>query len=309
MSRRALWEWLLAGTLEALVAGCVGVPPTPPAVQDALGGTPAPTSTAVSTVPPRPTVTPTATVPPPPFKPTSASASIGGRLLALRASDFDLVNGDSVVTLEPLVLLEARAADLNGDGNDEVFAAIVDGPIFEPGQAPGTAQAYAVYFGLYYFDTARGRLLPLRQEVVAWRRYAGYYPKQMWCDFADVNGDGHKEVLLYSAYGGTSQALQFEVLSLSGRRLTSLLKADTQQVFAIMGTDIIALTEPGKDPLHSARDGLAVIVSAEPAYRAGDASWHPSRTRLRYFVWNGHDFALQKEEEREGYPARPRSLP
>lgn len=307
MSRRALWDWLVAILLAALVAGCVGVPPTPPAVGDGPPGTPVAATTATAG-PPRPTPTPTATAQPPPFKPASVTAVVGERRLSLQAADFDLVNLATDVAREPLVLLEAAAADLDGDGADEVFASIGDGPIEDLGRAPGTAQAYTVYFGLYSYDLGRGRWLPLLQEAVAWRRYAGYYPKQMWCDFADVNGDGRKEVLLYSAYSGTGQALQFEALSLAGRRLTSLLRADGRQVYAIQGAEVTTLAEAGKGPLRGARDGLASIVTAEPAYKAGDASWHPSRTHLRYFVWDGRSFVLHKEEDREGYPARPQPL-
>ncbi|MHB1415478.1 MAG: hypothetical protein ACYC1C_09510 [Chloroflexota bacterium] len=288
-----------------LTSGCV-VRPAEPAVSP----TPAfpsgkPSVTASSGLPSvaQPTATPTPA--PPPFPNITATALVKGHAVALHAADFELTSLQGPPLAGPRVLIDAQTDDLDGDGTEEVFATIGDGLIEGGYGVLDGSPAYSVYYGVFAYDSTQGRWMTLQQQVVAWRRYSGYYPFRMQATFADLTGDGRKEVLLFSGYTGAGQAWGIEILSPEGQRLDSVLNVNGMQIYAVYDNAVVKLVEPGVDGPASLPPGRPLIVVGNPAFKPGEASWHPTRTSLTYYSWNGKRFDTLREELLEGYPAGP----
>ncbi len=300
----------LAFTLLACPAVPSGIAGTPVAVPSrATPGRPvasAPASVPAPTATPTPASPASATaVPSPSPTGSTASAIVAGRPLPLRAQDFDLVEVAGGQPQEPPVLLEAREADLDGDGTSEVFAQIAVGPFTEG--PPGTGFPYRVHYGLFSYDVPRGRWASLRQAVALWRPPSRFEPFQMWAEFADLTGAGHKQILLYSKYDGSGQHAQLEVLSLSGRRLSTLLTLNGRRFYAVRDGQVLTLLEPITPPPLATGDGPAILVASKPADEG--AGCCPAMTLLSYFAWDGRQFVRVHQDEREGYPALPTPLP
>ena len=310
---------LVAAALAA--TSCVGLPavgsdtpvaqsPTSTAVSH-VSGTPTasptvtPAGEPAATPLPRPQSTPTAS--PPPFAPATATAVVAGHRRALDPADFDLVELPTGPPPYPPVLVDARAADLDGDGNAEVFAQI--GAAASPATILGNEPAYPVYYGIYGYDGGLRKWVPLRQEVVFWRPLLGYYPAQMWAEFADLTGDGVKEVLLYRRQSGAASQTRFEVLALSGRKLATLLAVEAERIYLLRGGASRELIGPAGEPALATADGQATLVASSPAYAPRDPACCPTKTRLTFYAWNGREFAVVREDVRDGYPALPAVVP